>query len=172
MESTTLEEIYYIAELLGVVAVVVTLIFLAVQIRQNTRQLESQALREAIYDFLDSYAKFTADEINAKNFRMGLNKFESLTQEEKAVFHSKGQILINSFFLVLSHHDKGLIDNETFNAMEIFFLKILKSPGANQWWEQFKHHPPKSFTSYIDKRLKEEGSIPALCEDFEWFNSV
>jgi len=172
MESLTLEQTYYIGELFGVVAVVVSLIFLAIQIRQNTRQVESQGLREAINDFLDSYAQFTVDEISAKNFRMGLNEFASLTRNEKAVFHSKGQILINSFFLVLSHHNKGMLDDETFNAMEIFFLKIIKSPGANQWWEQFKHHPPKSYTSYIDKRLKEEGdNILALSEDFDWLKS-
>jgi len=172
METSTLEQMSYLAELIGVLLIVVSLIYLAIQVQQNTKAMAIQGLQDSVTLYLNTYANFTVDEISANNYRKGINDFDGMTRNEQAVFHSKVQILINSFFQVLSLRNKGMLDDETFNAMEILFLKILKCPGTSQWWEQFKHEPPETFTSYIDKRLAEESAnIPAHCEDFDWLRA-
>ncbi len=172
METTSLEQLSYLAELIGLVLIVISLIYLSVQVRQNTKSMEIQGLQDSVTLYLNTYANFTVDETSANNYRKGINDFNSMSRNDRAVFHSKVQLLINSFFQVLSLRNKGMLDDETFSAMEILFLKILKCPGTNQWWQQFKHEPPESFTSYIDKRLAEESTdIPAHSDDFDWLSA-
>ena len=46
METLTLEQAYYIGELFGVVAVVTSLIYLAIQLRQNTKSIRLGTLHD------------------------------------------------------------------------------------------------------------------------------
>lgn len=170
METMTLEQLYYIGEMIGVIAVVVTLIFLTVQVRQNTKLMKTHGLQEAIAHFILANPQATSDVLNAKNFRMGLNDFNALSRDEKAVFHSKMHILIAGFGQVLSLYKNGLLIHAEFTTMEGFFLRAMLCPGAQQWWEQFKHMTPMHFMSHVDKRIQEESAnIKPFSEELDWY---
>ena len=78
-----------IAEVIGVVAVIATVVYLSIQIKQSNRQQSAQAVKEAVKEFVDAYAAVTADEKSAQNFREGLSRFGDLDRNAKAVFHCK-----------------------------------------------------------------------------------
>ena len=49
MEALTLEQAYYIAEIIGVLSIVMSLVYVAVQIRQNTVAIRSDT-SQSIHD--------------------------------------------------------------------------------------------------------------------------
>ncbi len=49
METLTLEQAYYIAEIIGVLSIVMSLVYVAVQIRQNTVAIRSDT-SQSIHD--------------------------------------------------------------------------------------------------------------------------
>ena len=57
MESLTLEQAYYIGELVAVTVVIVSLIYVGRQIKQNTEAIQVNAAQA----FVEAYNTFTAD---------------------------------------------------------------------------------------------------------------
>jgi len=162
-----------VGEVVGAIGVIVTLAYLALQIRQSNRQEAMQGVQAAIEGFVSTYAGLTANETDAANFRSGLNNFDAMPRNDKSIFHSKMQLLAGRYYQVLSLYRNGvLLDKELFLTSEVVFLSILLSPGTQQWWASYKHLPPKSLTVYLERRMEEERSkiVPAS-KDLQWYGS-
>jgi len=54
METLTLEQAYYIGELVGVIAIVGSLIFLTLQVRQNTQIIRTGAMNQLSSTLVES----------------------------------------------------------------------------------------------------------------------
>ena len=160
-----------IAEVIGVVAVIATVAYLSIQIKQSNRQQSAQAVKEAVKEFVDAYAAVTADEKSAQNFREGLTRFGDLDRNAKAVFHSKMQSLTNGYYQVWTLYKGGLLlDEPLFRKSESLYLSFVLTPGGLQWWEAWKHLPPETLTIHVDERLNEPNlSVTPAHEDLDWF---
>ncbi len=170
MGSLTLEHAYYIAEIIGLLIVAISLIYLIIQVQQGTKQIQVHSYQEAIHAYIREFTQLTSNESLAKNIRTGFNDFNSLTRDEKAVFHSKMSLQFSGFGQVHVLHQNNLISESEFTSMEETFLWLMLCPGTQQWWEQFRHIPPEYLTSYVDKRMQEERSnIKPANEDVDWF---
>jgi len=168
----TLEAWGIIAEIVGGIAVLITLIYLAMQIHQNTKQLKIQALKDAIGEFLSVHNHATLNLPNANLYRRGLSNFSTLSADEKGVFHSQIHPHLSGFHQVMILHKDGLIDSETFTALERVFLKTWLCPGAIEWWGEYKHVPPPFLVEYIAKRLQEVStSMKPFSEDVDWYKN-
>ncbi len=82
----TLEDLGNIGEFVGAIGVVVTLIYLAVQIRQNTKSLRSSTFQEAIRDAARSIDQLSREPGLTRTWFAGLRDFEALNQEERQLF--------------------------------------------------------------------------------------
>ena len=160
-----------IAETIGVLGVIVTVGYLAIQVRQSNRQEAVHGVQAAVKEFVNAYAAVTADELSAENFRAGLNQFDELTRNDKAIFHSKMQLLASGLYQVMVMYESGMLpDEELYSKSESLFLSFVLSPGGNQWWEAYKHLPPKMFKTHVDKRLSDENlNITPANEDLDWY---
>ncbi len=167
----TFQDWSVIADIVSAIGLIVSLIYLAIQVRNGNRQETVQGVREAIKQFVNAWAGATSDTVNAENFRNGLNQFDSLSRNEKAVFHSKMQLLTSGFYQVLVMHKNGILEEALFSAVENVYLSILLSEGGQQWWLPYKHLPPRPLTDYLERRLDEQREVitPAPI-DVDWFN--
>ena len=131
-----------IAEIIGVTAVVVSLVYLAIQVRQNTAQLKIDNLRETVRGTLDTNWYYHRDAAAFEAFRSGVAGFESLPPAQKAIFHS---IMVDLAFYVemirnLEH--SGLVDKEGRKVNESFLVAILLTTGGREWWSFARKNPP------------------------------
>jgi hypothetical protein len=165
------EAIGAIAEVIGVVAVIATVVYLSMQIKQSNRQQSAEAVKNAVKEFVDTYAAVTSDEKAAENFIEGLNRFGDLDRTTRAVFQSKMQLLTNGYYQVWTLYKSGmLLDEPLYRKSECLYLSFVLAPGGRQWWESMKHLPPETLAIHIDGRLNEPnlGVTPAN-EDLDWF---
>jgi len=128
------EAIGAIAEVVGVVAVVGSLIFVGFQVRQNTVQLRHDNLRETIRGTLDTNWYYHRNDAAFDVYRKGCNSFDELSPKEQAHFHSIVVDLMFYFSLVLGMHQAKLIDSDTLEIAQRFVLAVLCTPGGEQWW--------------------------------------
>ena len=77
-----------VGEILGALAVFISLVYLAVQVRQNRDQVQLQALMDAIARHVSKYVEATETDEKAENFRNGLSDFLVMPINERAKFHS------------------------------------------------------------------------------------
>ncbi len=85
MKRLSLSEITGIAEIIGSIAIVVSLIFVGLQIRQNTRQVETSSIQAGLA-YVESINNLTANPETAEVVMKGVNDFNSLSPIEKARF--------------------------------------------------------------------------------------
>ena len=163
------EAINSTAEIVGAVGVIVSLIYLAIQVRKNTKQEEFQSLQSAIHLYLNNVDRATGTSEDAALFRKGLNDFESLLPAEQGEFHSRMHSLLHGFHGVWVLYKAGLLPEYELVAMRRIFVELLLSPGGRQWWEAFKHIPPQHLITYLEgevERVAEE--LPAAIDTYPW----
>jgi len=158
-----------VAEIVSAIGVTITLIYLAIQVRQNTRQEEFQSLQSAIQLFLNNFDQATRTKEGAEIFRNGLIRFNDLPASEQAVFHSKMHALLHGFHGVWILHKVGTLPEYELLAMRRILTELILSPGGRQWWNAFKHIPPPHFVIYLeDETQKAEGEISPAIKKYPW----
>jgi hypothetical protein len=153
-----------IAEIVGAIAVVVSLIYLSAQIRQNTRQVEAQAKGQrfevlgVLGDVWQRFrGKITTDLEIAGIWRRGNERLNQLDADEYVVF----DFLMADFFWSFAYNwIMGVEDGlGTYLRDDIADnLLIFDSPGLREWWRTSPQRSqyPGDFVSFIDKLLADK----------------
>jgi hypothetical protein len=97
MELLTLEQVYYVGELLGVIAVVASLIYLALQLRQNTLSIRMSSIQALSSDYIGFVGMVAQSEGLADVFLHGLENIESLANTDRIRF----RMILSHMFRIL-----------------------------------------------------------------------
>lgn len=148
-----LEQLANLGELIGGVAVVASLIYLAVQIRQNTRMVKSSTLAENT-QMWTSVLLTLADKDQVPAFAYG---FFANDQVEPAKF-TQFQLQCRAFFASLEqqHHQyaNGTLDEETYQGYARNISKtVLGFPGFRAYWDMYREDYTPLFREHLDELI-------------------
>jgi len=129
------DDVGAIGEILGSVAVLLSLVYLARQIRSNTNQLQFD-VSHAVAGSADR----GFDPINYKPsmsiWLKGHDDYESLTAGKKTIFGALMVRNLNNFQSVFYAKNEGLISDQVFRRTHIkFYTALVSSPGGATWFE-------------------------------------
>ena len=130
------EAIGAIGEILGAVAVLVTLVYLAAQIRQNSRFVQAATYHStcrARNEF--NFAVATTPELSALMIRAA-DESTTLDAEEQQRFDSLMWGFFNLFEDSFVQHTHGLLTNESWELMRWAMAVQLRSPGVREWTQR------------------------------------
>jgi len=150
-----------IAEIVGATAVVVSLIYLAVQIRQNTKQVEEQARGQrfaALGTLGDQWRGFRSQVTNstevASIWRRGNEDFDSLDGDSRVLCDLLMVELIWGFaYNWMMGVEEGLGEYLRDDIADNFVH--YDTPGLRQWWHKSsrKNEYPREFVEFIDELM-------------------
>lgn len=107
----TLENLAYLAEIIGVIAIVASLVFVGIQIKQNTTQSKIAASEAVHRSTIDIYSSVSVPEVN-RAFIKAQNDMDSLTQEERALAsHIAMKMLINLQDIYYKSNEDSLLES-------------------------------------------------------------
>lgn len=140
----TLSELGDLGDFLGGIGVVITLVYLALQIRQNTEQIRqnSSIVRASATASLAQANKETSAlvakdaEINAL-FWTGLDRPDDLSEAEYRRFEAVLSVFVQAFTQNYELHREGALTEETWAAQQAAFLWMAERPGFVRFWEQW-----------------------------------
>ncbi len=155
-----LEDLGNIGEFVGAIAVVASFIYLALQVRQNSRQigqntncvLGSVELENARLhsDWLLSIAQ---NPELARVWRLGLSEPTKLTQDERVQF----AMLIGSAFYRMEgpfrQYKRGLLSEDSWEPLEEAISRYMRSSAVLAWWTHRDIPFSSSFSEYVDSRI-------------------
>ncbi len=127
------EAIGAIGEILGAIAVLVTLVYLAAQIRQNSRFVKAatyHSTSRARNEF--NFAVATTPELSALLVR-ARDDSTSFDAEERQRFNSLMWGLFNLFEDSLIQRTNGLLTRESWESTRWAMADMLSSPGVRDW---------------------------------------
>jgi hypothetical protein len=147
----SLEDLGNIGEFVAAVGVIISLVYLAVQIRQNTR-----SVRVASYQsWFDSYSAFSntvlaSPELDALVHRGGLDP-EKLTPEERRHFNGISRRGFRLFENLYYQRLQGVIDEQLYETWRAGFLRLAELPGTQLYWREEGAVFSEAFRQEMDK---------------------
>jgi len=123
-----------IGQVVGAVAVVVSLAYLAVQVRQSTAAMSAQAAHDALAAVREFNQSFMTNPAMARIFSLGADDPSSLNETELQQFP---HLVFNFFKTAEALHAqfvRGTLDADTWRAWEQVFMTFGKTPGFSAFW--------------------------------------
>lgn len=144
------EAVGAVGETVGAIGVVVTLIYLAMQIRQQNRESRIAAVHELNEAFRGSITSFQ-DAGLADIFSRGKDDFPSLTEPERLRFIAMVQAVFRVWEDAFYQYDGGRLDPRIWNSMLAQFSGYLSLPGVRRVWEIRKQAYNERFREFVDR---------------------
>jgi len=149
----TIQDLGSIGELIGAVATVATLVYLAIQIRSNTTATRSGAAQAVHESFSNWYNMLASDESLSALVAKGLRDYESLTEAERARFVSVAMsILLNTQDAFIKWREGSLID-ELWISWEFVIMNLVKTPGGGTVWQDRKYLFGAHFRDHVETEI-------------------
>jgi len=144
-----------IGEVVGAFGVIVTLGYLAIQLRANTRALRLEAERQAFDGSSAIQAQVSGDTELARILRIGLTGMDSLNPDEAMRFGVWMLSTTYNWLRVHSFDRDGTVEAELAEATRRVRRDLVRTPGYGQWFEQRKHWLPDEFRKVIEDEMAE-----------------
>ena len=155
------EAIGAVGEVLGAVGVILTLGYLAVQIRQNTAMMTAQAVQASI-DATQRVLLFRVEHTDVRVILRKARSDEELSSDEFEVVTLYLQASFMNFQARFQHHARGVFDPSVNESYEKILVDYLEQPYAQRWWVYARVLYGDAFREHCDQiieRVKvDEGS--------------
>ena len=155
-----LEALGNLGDFIGGIAVIVTLIYLAVQVRQNTAALETASRQQIVAGFRD-YNRLNFEPGVDEAIRAGVRSYPDMPAQQRDLFTA----FVNDHALFLQGafalHEAGTLEDETYLAYLNFFCAWMSTPGGAAWWGEISPLYPPRMVAAINARIA-EGGLPDL----------
>jgi hypothetical protein len=152
----SLEDLGNIGEFVAAVAVVVSLVYLAVQIRQNSRWLRASIVQAVAGSFMDFNQTVAANPQLMRVYQIGLEDFARLSEEERRQFLH----LITSVFRfaeqMFYQYRRGTLEEQMWQGYAENILFIYQQPSVRQWWEIRRGMFSEEFREYLANSVPRE----------------
>ncbi len=155
-----LSELANIAEVIGAFAVVVSLIYVGVQVNDSNSAVRSSSVNDANVAVQEWYMQIGSDEQTSRLFYSALMSDEAKSNEDEfqfiMMFHGVFLAFQNSYLMA----EEGTIDSELVNGLTGAILTVKDTPGMKRYWRQRRTTLHPRFVRYVDDLLQEEGETP------------
>lgn len=147
----TLEEINAVGQTVAVVATFASLVFVGLQIRQNTRATRA-ASHNAVSDSLNEINRMFAENADlTKIWLAGMADRKALTEEERWRFDSTARAYMHVCETMYIQAGLGAGDKSVLHAEEEGIRQVFASPGVRAWWAENPYGFCPEFRTYVAK---------------------
>lgn len=160
-----LSDLGNIGEFVGAIAVVVSMVYLAVQVRRNTQSLDASIDHTYVDLYLGWVGSFSSEK-SSKLLVAGFDEPANLTDAEAARFGSYMVRLIVLIEVVYSMYSRGTLSKERWEVAKTDILTFLGTRGGRLWWKGNKSGFPLSIVQVIDEVLKNPNAVSVELSDW------
>ena len=134
MVALSIQELGSLGELVGGLAVIVSLLYLAVQVRQNTKTARASNYESVLNGLREFHALLAQDGELTDIYMRGTADLASLDPRDRVRFNMLLYNAFTNYGVALYFHEQGTIEERLLRFFEEGFLSMLRLPGALEWW--------------------------------------
>jgi len=149
----TIQELGSIGEFVGAIATVVTLVYLAIQIRSNTSAVRATSAQSVHEAFATWYGMLASDPKLAQLVTEGLRDYSSLTEIDRGRFVCTYMAFLSYSQDAFIKWHEGSLAPELWKGWELVMMNLLGSPGGKQFWDERGYLFGDNFRDHIDNDL-------------------
>jgi hypothetical protein len=139
-----------ISQALGVIGVIASLIYVAIQIRNNSRTVRAATFLQISNTMTGSlYNMANNGELTDIILRGGEN-FEALSQLEKARFRFHAMFVLSFNQNVFQQHKIGTLHADDWDSFSVDLAAYFEMRGARQAWPSYKRRFNPDFQAHVE----------------------
>lgn len=151
----SLEQMTQIAEIVGVTLVVITLIYLAIQVRQGKEILQSEARQAQVDNDLTGVLQIIENPELGRVFSQ--KETPSLDQKTKMMFWIIASMRSREHEWL--QYKSGALDEETWTSYRGVIFFVLGTPRARAFWELTRAYFNPDFAEMVAEMMKDVPTI-------------
>jgi len=156
----SLDDLANMGQVIGAIAVVISLIYVALQIRQNTNAVRSATAQTVHEHFAKWYHLVAADDELSQIVANGLRDYGSLSEQQRVRF-------IAAFMAFLSYSQnaflkwrEGLLASPLWLGWELVIMNLVCAPGGKTFWKDRAYMFGDEFRRYIENEVMKKKPHP------------
>ena len=139
-----------ISEMIASSAVVLSVIYLAIQISRNTTATHSQTHYLTTTALAETAARLASDSELCRVWRRGLSGTDALDEDEYFRFALLGTSVFRNFETLYFQYRAGLVSEEFWDGHRENMLWFYHRPGIQTWWMEKRLGFGKDFREYLE----------------------
>jgi len=159
----TLLTIYYIGQTVAVLALIASLIFVGLQIRQNVKHARAQTQRARVDRLVTQMVGFSdADKCAAYIRGNGGDRTPEAIMDRQ--FHLQCLTHLGVMMDVFTQHRDGLLNEELFDLVSGIYRMWLREPGFRAQWDKLKPlagNVTPELRSFMDGLVSNDDTAPS-----------
>ena len=149
-----LDRVHKIGELVATIAVVISLVFVGIQVSQNNSIQRQQATRNLSRDWSDAVASYQDPELACLYIRLG-NDRASLTAQEAGQIEAVIWRIYKVYEQLQYQHEQGMIDDSVWSG----FRRLIETEASFEpfrvWWGGYQKTFSPRFRGFLDAIMNE-----------------
>lgn len=151
----TLEELYYLSQIVASVAILASLIYAALQFRVYAAAAREARYTTAVSD-LQEFRKILATDADcARIYRDGLADLSKLDSLEQWRFGALMQLVVTNFAYGIKFGDAMEAEQQLAAVAQ-----TMRRPGARAWWAKARFTVDAATRAMVDDAIEREGASP------------
>jgi hypothetical protein len=131
----TLQDLGALGEVIGAFGAIAALLYLAIQVRQNTRSVRASTYQSFSEYFAEFRSMLLVQPGLGAVFGKGLRSFEQLEDGERIQFDSIMMTFLRGVEVSFYQERNGLLDAAYYRGWVDEAAALGRQPGARAWWQ-------------------------------------
>jgi hypothetical protein len=137
-------------EVVGGLAVVLSVLYLAIQVRHNTAEMRAAASESITENLRQWLLPMIQDPQASRIFRLGAEGWEGFDADDKARFFHMMFVWLKNIEAAHYQYTRGRLDPQMWEGWQTVIGSYLDGPGVRAYWEQRKGGFSEPFQRYVD----------------------
>ena len=145
-----------VAEIIGAVAVVISVAYLAVQVSEGNKELRSQSHYNALSLGQRPFEIELENAELARIIRIGYDRPDELSEDEWYRFTQYQVMAFNAWEYYFYERDKAAIPEQLWIGANAYYVENASTkPGLWKFWTEYQHIYAEPFHSYVERIILE-----------------
>jgi len=164
-----LQTLANLGEFISGLVVIISLAYLAVQVRQNTQSLHTENYGRALDRIASMQAQMSRDGEITLRFSKGLVDPSALSAQERIQFTWFAHEAFGAFEFMFHQAQSRAIPDEVWERWSAATAWWLSSPGIQDWWAARPAPFSASFSAFVERCLRDNPTDAAALERWQEF---
>ena len=147
------EAIGALSEFVGAVAVVITLVYLAIQIRQNTRAIRLDTGHDITEEYRDIFALMAENKELAELVHRAAHDPDSISGTDKVQYYALNSNFIRALENAYFQHNENALDRKQWSGMRRMLKDYAQLPAFREYWPNRKHWFSNEFQEFMESDI-------------------
>ena len=148
-----MDDLGNLGDFLGGIGVIISLVYLAFQIRRNTLSLQAATIQSASQASSEIMELMARDPDLLSLFHSGSHDFVALSQQDRIRFATLMGSMLYRFENLVAQTQSGLLPAQSWEGVANRLRGTFALPGTLEWWKRGRHVFTEQFQVWVDEEL-------------------